>query len=57
MGIIPSAKGNTFMDMVAHILFHVIRRVASVTSGGMDRLLYKGAVISSITVTGLTHQN
>jgi H+/gluconate symporter-like permease len=34
----------------------VLHRVAAMASGGMDTLPHNGAVITLLTVTGLTHR-
>ncbi|WP_050469193.1 GntP family permease [Herbaspirillum chlorophenolicum] len=40
----------------AHIPLEVFHRIASMASGGMDTLPHNGAVITLLTVTGLSHR-
>lgn len=40
----------------ANIPLEVLHRVAAMASGGMDTLPHNGAVITLLSVTGLTHQ-
>jgi H+/gluconate symporter-like permease len=40
----------------AGIPLEVLQRVASMASGGMDTLPHDGAMITLLTVTGLTHR-
>jgi len=40
----------------AHIPMEVFHRIAAMASGGMDSLPHNGAIITLLTVTGLTHR-
>jgi H+/gluconate symporter-like permease len=67
-GITGSASGGlsiALASMAEHFLAaanaagippEVLHRIASMASGGMDTLPHNGAVITLLTVTGLTHR-
>jgi H+/gluconate symporter-like permease len=67
-GITGSASGGLSIALAAlaesfkqnaeaqGIPFEVLHRVAAMASGGMDTLPHNGAVITLLTVTGLTHR-
>ncbi|MFZ2957765.1 MAG: GntP family permease [Candidatus Ozemobacteraceae bacterium] len=57
MSIALAAMAEQFITMAnqAGIPLEVLHRVASMASGGMDTLPHNGAVITLLTVTGLTH--
>lgn len=52
------AMSQIFIDAAAQsgIPLEVFHRIASMASGGMDTLPHNGAVITLLTVTGLTHK-
>ncbi len=58
MSIALAALANTFIQNAhtAGIPMEVLHRVAAMASGGMDTLPHNGAVITLLTVTGLTHR-
>jgi H+/gluconate symporter-like permease len=58
MGIALAALSNQFIAAAnAHgIPMEVLHRVAAMASGGMDTLPHNGAVITLLSVTGLTHR-
>jgi H+/gluconate symporter-like permease len=58
LGIALAAMGPTFVERAqdAGIPLEVFHRVASMASGGMDTLPHNGAVITLLSVTGLTHR-
>jgi H+/gluconate symporter-like permease len=58
MSIALAAMSEQFIAAAnaAHIPLDVLHRVASMASGGMDTLPHNGAVITLLTVTGLTHK-
>ena len=58
MGIALAAMSSQFIAAAqAHgIPMEVLHRVASMASGGMDTLPHNGAVITLLSVTGLTHR-
>jgi H+/gluconate symporter-like permease len=58
LGIALAAMGDTFAQNAgaAGIPLEVVHRVAAMASGGMDTLPHNGAVITLLTVTGLTHR-
>jgi H+/gluconate symporter-like permease len=58
MGIALAALSSQFIAAAqAHgIPMEVLHRVASMASGGMDTLPHNGAVITLLSVTGLTHR-
>ena len=58
MSIALAAMSETFIAnaQAAGIPMEVLHRVASMASGGMDTLPHNGAVITLLTVTGLTHR-
>jgi H+/gluconate symporter-like permease len=58
MSIALAAMANTFIQNAhaAGIPMQVLHRIASMASGGMDTLPHNGAVITLLTVTGLTHR-
>jgi H+/gluconate symporter-like permease len=58
LGIALAAMGDTFAQnaQAAGISLEVVHRVAAMASGGMDTLPHNGAVITLLTVTGLTHR-
>jgi H+/gluconate symporter-like permease len=59
MSIALAAMGQTYLDkaLAAGISPEVLHRVAAMASGGMDTLPHNGAVITLLTVTGLTHRH
>lgn len=58
MSIALAALSETFIQNAAasKIPMEVLHRVAAMASGGMDTLPHNGAVITLLTVTGLTHR-
>jgi H+/gluconate symporter-like permease len=58
MSIALAAMGQTYLEMAlaAGISPEVLHRVAAMASGGMDTLPHNGAIITLLTVTGLTHR-
>lgn len=58
LSIALAAMAETFLQnaKTAGIPAEVLHRVASMASGGMDTLPHNGAVITLLTVTGLTHR-
>ena len=58
MSIALAAMSDQFIAaaQAANIPLEVFHRVASMASGGMDTLPHNGAVITLLTVTGLTHK-
>lgn len=58
MSIALAAMSEQFIAAAnaAHIPLEVLHRVAAMASGGMDTLPHNGAVITLLSVTGLTHK-
>jgi H+/gluconate symporter-like permease len=58
MSIALAAMADQFVSAAnaAGIPLEVLHRVASMASGGMDTLPHNGAVITLLSVTGLTHK-
>ena len=58
MGIVLSAMGDKFIAAANQfdIPLEVMHRIVSMASGGMDTLPHNGAIITILTVTGLTHK-
>jgi H+/gluconate symporter-like permease len=58
LSIALAAMAETFLQnaQAAGIPSEVLHRVAAMASGGMDTLPHNGAVITLLTVTGLTHR-
>ena len=58
LSIALAAMAETFLvnAQAAGISPEVLHRIASMASGGMDTLPHNGAVITLLTVTGLTHR-
>jgi H+/gluconate symporter-like permease len=58
MSIALAAMSDLFISnaQAAHIPMEVLHRVASMASGGMDTLPHNGAVITLLSVSGLTHR-
>ena len=58
LSIALAAMSSTFIAaaQAAHIPMEVLHRVAAMASGGMDTLPHNGAVITLLSVTGLTHR-
>jgi H+/gluconate symporter-like permease len=58
LSIALAAMADTFKQnaAAAGIPAEVLHRVAAMASGGMDTLPHNGAVITLVTVTGLTHR-
>jgi H+/gluconate symporter-like permease len=58
MSIALAALSETFIQNAeaVGIPMEVLHRVAAMASGGMDTLPHNGAVITLLTVTGLTHR-
>jgi len=58
LSIALAAMAETFLQNAhaANIPPEVLHRIASMASGGMDTLPHNGAVITLLTVTGLTHR-
>ncbi|MBI3505811.1 MAG: GntP family permease [Proteobacteria bacterium] len=59
LSIALAAMSNQFIAaaQAANIPLEVLHRVAAMASGGMDTLPHNGAVITLLTVTGLTHRD
>jgi H+/gluconate symporter-like permease len=58
LGIALQSLGKTYYDLaIQHgISPEVMHRVASIASGGLDSLPHNGAVITLLTICGLTHK-
>ena len=58
MSIALSAMGDTYMQLAKDfgISPELMHRVASIASGGLDALPHNGAVITMLTICGLTHK-
>jgi len=58
LSIALAAMASTFVQnaQAAGIPHEVLHRIAAMASGGMDTLPHNGAVITLLTVTGLTHR-
>jgi H+/gluconate symporter-like permease len=58
MSIALAAMGQKYLEAAqsAGISPEVLHRVAAMASGGMDTLPHNGAIITLLTVTGLTHR-
>lgn len=58
LSIALAAMGETYIQsaQLAGIPAEVMHRIAAMASGGMDTLPHNGAVITLLTVTGLTHR-
>ena len=58
LSIALAAMASTFLQnaQAAGIPPEVLHRIAAMASGGMDTLPHNGAVITLLTVTGLTHR-
>jgi H+/gluconate symporter-like permease len=58
MSIALAAMGQTYLEQAQKFGIdpQVLHRVASMASGGMDTLPHNGAVITLLTITGLTHR-
>ncbi len=58
LSIALAAMSDTFVQnaKAAGIPLEVFHRIASMASGGLDTLPHNGAVITLLTVTGLTHR-
>ncbi len=58
MSIALAAMADRFVESAhaAGIPLEVMHRVASMAAGGMDTLPHNGAIITLLTVTGLTHR-
>jgi H+/gluconate symporter-like permease len=58
LAIALGAMGDTIAQNAhaAGIPLEVVHRIAAMASGGMDTLPHNGAVITVLTVTGLTHR-
>lgn len=58
LSITLAAMGQTYLEHVrmAGISPEVLHRVTAMASGGMDTLPHNGAVITLLTITGLTHR-
>jgi H+/gluconate symporter-like permease len=59
MSIALAAMGQQYLEAArsAGISPEVLHRVAAMASGGMDTLPHNGAIITLLTVTGLTHRH
>ena len=60
MGIALEALGPKYIELVGtdpSVTPETLHRVASVASGGLDTLPHNGAVITLLTVCGLTHKD
>lgn len=58
MSIALSTLGETYLEMgqAAGIAPELLHRVTAVATGGLDALPHNGAVITLLTICGLTHQ-
>lgn len=58
MSIALSTLGDTYlqMGMEAGIAPELLHRVTAVATGGLDALPHNGAVITLLTICGLTHR-
>lgn len=60
MGIALEALGPKYMELAAndpHLTPEALHRVASVASGGLDTLPHNGAVLTLLSVCGMTHKD
>lgn len=59
MGIALAALGEQYYDLsqTSGISPEAFHRVASISSGGLDVLPHNGAVLTLLTITGLTHKD
>ena len=60
MGIALEALGPKYMELAAsdpNLTPEALHRIASVASGGLDTLPHNGAVITLLSVCGLTHKD
>lgn len=60
MGIALEALGPKYMELAAsdpNLTPEALHRVASVASGGLDTLPHNGAVVTLLSVCGLTHKD
>ncbi len=57
MSIALQAMGQQYLEQAqaANISPEILHRVAALSSGGLDALPHNGAVITLLTITGLTH--
>jgi H+/gluconate symporter-like permease len=58
MSIALSTLGETYLEMglAAGIAPELLHRVTAVATGGLDALPHNGAVITLLTICGLTHR-
>jgi H+/gluconate symporter-like permease len=58
LGIALGALGETYLQMAqaAGIDPEIMHRIASMSSGGFDSLPHNGAIITLLTICGLTHR-
>ncbi|MDD6793906.1 MAG: GntP family permease [Clostridiaceae bacterium] len=58
LGITLDALANTYMQMSSSLGIpnEVLHRIASLACGGLDTLPHNGAVITTLTICGLTHK-
>ncbi len=58
MSIALATLGETYLDMaqIAGIAPDLLHRVTAVATGGLDAMPHNGAVITLLTICGLTHQ-
>lgn len=58
LGIALGALGETYLEMAqaAGIDPQIMHRIASMSSGGFDSLPHNGAIITLLTICGLTHR-
>ncbi|MDV2884458.1 GntP family permease [Alkalihalophilus pseudofirmus] len=59
MGIALEALGDRYMELAAQtgIDPEAFHRVASIASGGLDTLPHNGAVLTLLTITGMSHKD
>ena len=59
MSIVLASFGHSYLDraLAAGISPEVLHRVVAMASGGMDTLPHNGAIITLLTITGLTHRH
>jgi hypothetical protein len=58
MSIALDTLGKTYLDWAnrVHVSPEMLHRVAAIASGGLDVLPHNGAVITLLSITGLTHK-
>lgn len=59
MGIALEALGSRYYDIAINsgIDPEAFHRIASLSSGGLDAMPHNGAVLTLLTITGMTHKD